>query len=114
MGGPLGNGKQWFPWIHIHDMVAALEHLATGDDHRGPYNICSPNPVRNGQMAMELGKALGRPTAMAAPGFMLKMMMGEVAGTLLGSQKAMPENLQKAGFEFSFPEIDAALADLVS
>jgi len=114
MGGPLGNGKQWFPWIHIHDMVAALEYLAAGDDHRGAYNICSPNPVRNGEMAMALGKALGRPAAMTAPAFMLKMMMGEVAGTLLASQKALPEYLQKSGFEFTFPDIDAALADLVS
>ncbi len=114
MGGPLGNGKQWFPWIHIHDMVAALVYLAAGDDHHGAYNICSPNPVRNGQMATALGKALGRPAAMAAPGFMLKMMMGEVAGTLLASQKTLPENLQKAGFEFSYPVIDAALADLVT
>ncbi len=114
MGGPLGSGKQWFPWIHIHDMVAALEYLAAGDDHHGPFNICSPNPVRNGEMATALGKVLGRPAAMAAPTFMLKMMMGEVAGTLLASQKALPENLQRAGFEFTFPEIDAALADLVS
>lgn len=113
MGGPLGNGKQWFPWIHIRDMVAALEYLANGDDLRGPFNICSPNPVRNGQMATALGNALGRPAAMAAPGFMLKMMMGEVAGTLLASQKVLPENLQKAGFVFSYPEIDTALADLV-
>ncbi len=114
MGGPLGSGKQWFPWIHIHDMVGALEYLAAGDDHHGPYNICSPNPVRNGVMATALGKALGRPAVMTAPAFMLKMMMGEVAGTLLASQKALPDNLQRAGFEFTFPEIDAALADLVS
>ncbi len=114
MGGPLGSGKQWFPWIHIHDMVAALEYLAAGDDLHGPFNICSPNPVRNGEMATALGKVLGRPAAMAAPAFMLKMMMGEVSGTLLASQKALPENLQRSGFEFTFPEIDAALADLVS
>ncbi len=114
MGGPLGDGRQWFPWIHIHDMVAALEFLAAGDSHRGPYNTCSPNPVRNARMSSALGKALGRPAAVAVPSFMLKMMMGEMAGTLLASQKVLPEKLQQAGFEFAFTEIDAALADLVA
>lgn len=113
MGGPLGSGRQWFPWIHIDDMVAALVFLADGSDCRGPYNICAPHPVRNGQMATALGRTLGRPAAMPAPPFMLKMMMGEVAGVLLASQKTIPDRLQEAGFEFRFSGIEAALADLM-
>ena len=113
MGGPLGSGKQWFPWIHIHDMVSALVYLAAGEDHSGAFNICAPHPVRNGQMAAALGKVLGRPAAVAAPAFMLKMMMGEMAGTLLGSQRALPVRLQKSGFEFEYPKIDTALLHLV-
>jgi hypothetical protein len=113
MGGSLGDGRQWFPWIHIHDMVEALTFLAAGDGHRGAYNICAPHPVRYGQMAAALGKAMGRPAVMPAPAFMLKMMMGEMAATLLASQKALPEKLQRAGFEFTFPRLDTALADLV-
>jgi hypothetical protein len=94
-------------------MVEALTFLAAGDGHRGAYNICAPHPVRYGQMAAALGKAMGRPAVMPAPAFMLKMMMGEMAATLLASQKALPEKLQRAGFEFTFPRLDTALADLV-
>ncbi|MEJ2155080.1 MAG: TIGR01777 family oxidoreductase [Desulfobacteraceae bacterium] len=112
-GGPLGSGKQWFPWIHIQDLVAALTFLSAGGSHRGAFNICAPHPVRNRQMAAALGKALGRPAAVAAPAFMLKMMMGEMAGVLLGSQRTLPAELQQAGFAFAFPRIDAALAHLI-
>jgi uncharacterized protein (TIGR01777 family) len=112
LGGPLGNGRQWFPWIHVHDMVAALAFLAAGDGRCGEYNICAPHPVRNGRMADALGKALGRPAAMTAPAFMLKMMMGEMAGVLLGSQRTLPERLRQAGFQFAFPRIGSALEHL--
>ncbi|MGD8844862.1 MAG: TIGR01777 family oxidoreductase, partial [Desulfobacteraceae bacterium] len=80
VGGPLGNGQQWFPWIHIQDMVEALEFVASGSDRTGPFNLCAPHPVRNRAMAAALGKVLGRPAGMPAPAFMLKMMMGELAG----------------------------------
>lgn len=114
MGGPLGSGRQWFPWIHMDDMVAALEFLGTGAELTGPVNVCAPQPVRNSQMAEALGRALGRPAKMAAPAFVLKMVMGELAGTLLGSQRALPERLLASGFEFTFPQIDTALKNLVS
>lgn len=113
VGGPLGNGKQWFPWIHVQDMVAALEYLACGADLTGPFNLCAPSPVTNAAMAAALGKALDRPAGMPAPAFMLKMMMGELAGVLLGSQRALPSRLLESGFRFQFPEIDTALANLV-
>ena len=114
VGGPLGNGEQWFPWIHIQDMVEALEFLASGSDLTGSFNVCAPHPVRNRVMAAALGKVLGRPASMPVPAFLLKMMMGELAGVLLGSQKALPAKLMENGFEFSFPEIEAALENLVS
>jgi uncharacterized protein (TIGR01777 family) len=114
VGGPLGNGQQWFPWIHIQDMVEALEFLASGSDRTGSFNVCAPHPVRNRMMATALGKVLGRPAGMPAPAFMLKMMMGELAGVLLGSQKALPAKLMENGFKFSFPEIKAALENLVT
>jgi uncharacterized protein (TIGR01777 family) len=113
VGGPLGNGKQWFPWIHMQDMVAALAYLASGADLTGPFNLCAPNPVSNAMMAAALGKALGRPAGMPAPAFMLKMVVGELAGVLLGSQRALPSSLLASGFRFQFPEIDTALANLV-
>ncbi len=113
VGGPLGNGKQWFPWIHIQDMVAALWFLGAGTELSGPFNLCAPYPVRNSAMAAALGKVLDRPAGMPAPAFMLKMMMGELAGVLLASQRTLPSNLLESGFQFRFPKIDAALENLV-
>lgn len=113
IGGPLGNGRQWFPWIHIDDLTAACCHLASRDDLHGPFNFCAPQPVRNLEMARTLGKVLGRPAKMAVPPFVLKMMMGEMAGVLLGGQRAVPSRLTAAGFEFRYPKIDGALSDLV-
>jgi uncharacterized protein (TIGR01777 family) len=114
VGGPLGHGRQWFPWIHIQDLLGALDFLASRSDLRGPFNLCAPQPVTNGQMADALGKVLGRPAKMAVPAFMLKMMMGELGDVLLSSQRALPVNLLAAGFEFGFPQIDMALANLIN
>ena len=114
VGGPLGNGRQWFPWIQIQDLVRALNFLAARTGLKGPFNLCAPHPITNGQMADALGKALGRPAKMAVPAFMLKMMMGELGGVLLSSQRTLPARLLAAGFEFRFPQIDKALANLIS
>ncbi len=113
VGGPLGNGRQWFPWIHIEDLVRALVYMATHNDLTGQFNMTAPHPVRNGDMALALGRVLGRPALLAVPRFMLKVTMGELAGVLLSSQRALPTHLLKAGFEFSYSKIDDALVDLV-
>lgn len=114
LGGPLGNGQQWFPWIHIQDMVAALYFLAGGANLSGPFNLCAPHPVRNGMFAETLGRVLARPAAMAMPAFMLKMAMGEIGGVLLASQRVLPTHLSEAGFEFGYPQIEVALENLVA
>jgi uncharacterized protein (TIGR01777 family) len=113
VGGPLGSGRQWFPWIHIQDLLNALKFLATQSDLKGPFNLCAPHPVTNAEMAAALGKVLGRPAKMAVPAFMLRMMMGELGDVLLSSQRTLPARLLAAGFEFDFPRIDTALADLI-
>lgn len=112
VGGPLGNGRQWFPWIHIQDLLGALNFLAGRPELKGPFNLCAPAPVTNARMADALGKALGRPARMAVPAFILKMTMGELGDVLLSSQRTLPANLLAAGFDFSFPRIDSALDDL--
>lgn len=112
VGGPLGTGRQWFPWIHMHDLVGALEFLAFTESLSGPFNLTAPNPVRNKEMAAALGKVLGRPAVLAAPAFMLKLAMGELSGVLLGSQRALPNKLLEAGYDFAFPGIEAALENL--
>lgn len=113
MGGPLGSGQQWFPWIHITDHIEALDFLANRSGLSGAFNLCAPDPVRNRTLALALGRALGRPALMAVPGFMLKMTMGEMADVLLAGQRAVPANLLAMDFKFQYATIEAALADLV-
>ena len=113
MGGPLGSGRQWFPWIHIQDLVRALNFLAMRSDLAGPFNLCTPHPVTNAAMAGALGKALGRPAKLSMPAFMVRMMAGELGNALLCSQRTLPARLSAAGFEFDFDRIDVALADIV-
>ena len=113
MGGPLGNGQQWFPWIHIDDLKAALQYVIEQEAVSGPLNFCAPQPVRNRELAQTLGRVLHRPAIIPVPGFMLRVTMGEVASALLASQRVIPEHLQHHGFEFRFPGLETALRDLV-
>jgi len=113
VGGPLGDGMQWFPWIHMDDIIAAVKFLVTTDATRGPFNFCAPNPVRNLELAKALGDVLQRPAVMPAPAFMIRLVMGEFGNTLLASQRAVPAKLLDSGFEFAFPELHDALVDLV-
>lgn len=113
MGGPLGKGRQWVPWIHMSDLVNAIGYLLTHDDLGGVYNLCSPNPARSRDLAAALGRVLKRPAKMAAPSFMLRVMMGEVADVMMASQRAVPRRLMEAGFDFKFPQLENALRDIL-
>ncbi|AZE87484.1 TIGR01777 family oxidoreductase [Pseudomonas orientalis] len=112
LGGPIGNGRQWMPWVHIQDQIALIDFLLHKADARGPYNACAPHPVRNREFARTLGQVLHRPAFMPMPAFALKVGLGELSGLLLGGQKAVPERLLAAGFTFQFTELRAALDDL--
>ena len=112
-GGPLGDGRQWVPWIHLQDVLSAVQYLLETPSLSGPFNFSAPNPVRNRQLAATLGRVLSRPAFMPAPRAMLRLMLGEVAGSLVESQRAVPQNLLDSGFRFRFPEIDAALQNIV-
>ncbi len=113
VGGPLGRGRQWVPWIHITDEVRAVRFLMENPDAREPYNLTAPNPVPNAQMARVLGRVLGRPSWLPVPAPALRLLLGEMADVLLTGQRAVPQRLLEAGFIFRFPELDAALADLL-
>jgi uncharacterized protein len=113
IGGPLGDGMQWFPWIHIDDVVSAIV-FTVSDTIRGPVNFCAPNPVRNRDLAGTLGRVLKRPSFMPAPGFMIRLVMGELGGVLLSSQRAMPQKLLNSGFRFLYPGLTAALDQIIS
>ncbi|PIB56078.1 TIGR01777 family oxidoreductase [Pseudomonas sp. 2995-1] len=114
LGGPIGNGRQWMPWVHIKDQIALIDFLLHKDDASGPYNACAPHPVRNREFAKTLGQVLNRPAFMPMPAFALKVGLGELSGLLLGGQKAIPERLMAAGFTFQFTELHTALDDLSS
>lgn len=114
LGGPIGNGRQWMPWVHIKDQIALIDFLLHRIDASGPYNACAPKPVRNREFAKTLGAVLHRPAFMPMPALALKVGLGELSLLLLGGQKAMPARLLEAGFTFQFTDLRAALDDLSS
>jgi uncharacterized protein (TIGR01777 family) len=113
LGGPIGSGKQYMPWIHLHDHVELIAAALRDDGLRGPMNLTAPEPVTNAAFARALGRALRRPAFMPLPAFALKAALGEAATVLLSSQRAVPQRAISAGFSFRYPEIEQALADIV-
>jgi len=113
LGGPLGNGEQWFPWIHMHDLLCAYQFVIDNPEAGGPVNFCAPRPVRNKELAAKLGSALNRPAFMPAPAFMLKLLLGEFAESLLNSQRAVPHKLENLGFKFKYADMDSALGEII-
>ncbi|HET9658676.1 MAG TPA: TIGR01777 family oxidoreductase [Kineosporiaceae bacterium] len=108
LAGPLGNGRQWWPWITLDDEVAALIFLLDGG-LAGPVNLCAPEPARNREVTAALGQALHRPTLLPAPAPALRLALGEFAGDVLASQRALPRRLLGAGYRFAQPTLaDAA------
>jgi uncharacterized protein (TIGR01777 family) len=112
-GGPLGNGRQWLPWIHIADEVAAIRFLIEREDARGPFNLTAPRPLTNRDFSSALGKALHRPSLAPAPGFALRAVLGEMADMLLNGQRAVPQRLLELGYAFRYPEALLALRNLL-
>lgn len=114
LGGPLGSGKQWMSWIHIEDEVGAILYAIEKEGLEGPLNLTAPNPVTNADFTRALGKALRRPAFFPVPGFVLRLMLGEMAKTLLLSgQRVVPRELEKGGYRFHFSDLDEALDDLL-
>lgn len=117
LGGRLGNGRQWWSWIHIEDFVRAVMRIvepAAATAPIGPINMTAPNPSTNAEFTKMLAHALHRPTLLPLPEAMVRLAFGELADEgLLSSAKVVPERLLASGFQFKFPELDGALADLV-
>ncbi|MGD0501024.1 MAG: TIGR01777 family oxidoreductase [Bryobacteraceae bacterium] len=112
LGGPLGDGRQWMSWIHIEDL-AELFRFAVETPLEGAVNAVAPNPVENSAFTRELARALRRPALLPAPKFALRALFGEMADALLSSQRAIPQAAVRAGFQFRFPNLAPALADLL-
>lgn len=113
IGGRLGSGRQWMPWVHLEDLRAAMVHAVLSESLTGPINATAPAPERNSDFTRKLAAAVHRPAIFPVPGFVLKTVLGGFGGALLAGQKAVPAALQKDGFEFRFPTLEAALEDLI-
>lgn len=113
IGGPIGSGQQWFSWVHIKDLAEASAFLIKHREIPGPVNVCSPNPVKNKDLAKALGRALHRPSFMPAPGFMIKLVLGEFGSVILEGQRVLPRRLLEKGFTFQYPDIDKALQSII-
>lgn len=113
LGGRLGSGHQWMPWIHLHDQVALIDFLLHHPTAGGPYNACAPQPVRNAEFTRSLAQELHRPALLPLPASLLRVGFGELSGLLLGGQHTLPERLLAEGFAFRFSELRAALVDLL-
>lgn len=112
VGGPLGNGKQWFPWVHIKDIEKAVEYIIRNKELNGPFNLVGSEPVRQKNFAQVLGKILNRPAFIPTPAFAVRMIMGEMGKSLLNSQKVAPSRLGSFGCDFLFNDIEEALKDI--
>lgn len=113
-GGPLGNGKQWWSWIHIQDLARLYLYALDASGLKGPLNGTAPNPVRNQEFSQKLATVLNRPCLLPAPGFAMRLVLGEVAEVILNGQKVLPQVALDQGFEFRFPECEPALRDLLN
>jgi len=113
LGGNLGSGQQWMAWVHVDDVVAMINWALDTPSVSGPVNATAPFPVRNAEFTRTLAKAVNRPAFLPAPWFALRMIFGEFANSLFFSQRVEPKVALSQGFEFKFPKLDEAIADVV-
>lgn len=114
VGGPIGSGDQFLPWVHMDDVVRGIIFPMEQEEFRGVYNLVSPQPVTMNYFAKTFGSVLKRPSWLSVPDLALFVLYGEGAKVILSGQKALPEKLLSAGYEFSFSELSPALRDIVA
>ncbi len=112
LGGRIGSGRQPFPWVHIYDLVRALEAVVTDPSIHGPVNVCAPQIITNAQFTKALAQAVHRPAVLPVPEFALRLRFGELASMLSKGQAVRPAVLYDHGFAFQYPDIDQALQDI--
>ena len=113
LSGPLGTGRQWWPWVHRGDVVGLILHAVGTDAVEGPMNVCAPTPVRQREFAERLGRVLRRPAFLPAPRPALRLALGEFASEVLGSRRMRPAVAQRTGYGYRFEDLDAALRDAI-
>ncbi|MBC9726089.1 TIGR01777 family oxidoreductase [Streptomyces sp. TRM68367] len=109
LGGRMGDGRQYWSYVALYDEVAAIRHLLDRDDLSGPFNLTAPQPLTNREITAAMGRVLRRPTLFAVPAPVLRAVLGELAGDVLGSKRVLPTRLLESGFTFAFPGIDDAI-----
>lgn len=114
LGGRLGSGRQWFPWIHLDDLIGAMQFVLNRPEIRGPVNFCAPNPVRNKDFSQTLAAVLKRPARLPVPAPLLRLAAGELGTLILNSQRVSPKKLLANGFEFAYPDVESALRSALS
>ena len=113
LGGPLGSGRQWWPWIHLDDLIGLMRH-ALEQEVQGVLNATAPHPVRQREFARTLGRALHRPAVVPAPALALKFVLGDMAPEVLWSRRVIPRRALESGYRFRFAELESALRDILS
>jgi len=113
LGGPLGSGRQWWSWVHLDDVVGLITFALENEALIGAVNATAPNPVRQGEFARTLGRVLRRPAVLPAPAFALRLALGEFAGELLASTRAIPQKAQEMGYRFQYSELEGALQQIL-
>jgi len=113
LGGKMGSGKQFWSYISMADEISALKFLLTNESISGPVNLTAPQPATNAQVTKSMGRILRRPTLFPVPAFILKTVLGEFSQEILGSTRVVPTVLERNGFQFSHPTLDASLQTLI-
>jgi len=114
LGGRLGNGQQWMSWIHRQDWIAIAQTMIADSSMQGAYNATAPNPVTNSEFTRTLAQCLKRPALLTVPASLLKTLLGEMSGLVLGSQRVIPDRLLAQGFSFQYPDLSSALNQIFS
>jgi uncharacterized protein (TIGR01777 family) len=114
LGGHVGSGKQWMSWIHIDDLINIVLHLMANESLQGPFNATTPNPETNRDFASKLGATLHRPAIMWAPGWAMRLLVGEIAHLYVTGQKVVPRRLLESGYKFRYPELPLALSEILA
>jgi uncharacterized protein (TIGR01777 family) len=114
IGGPVGGGAQYVPWVHLDDVVGAILHCLDHEDAAGPVNLTAPNPVTNRELSHTLGRVLHRPAVLPVPAAALRLLYGEMATIILGGARVIPGRLGELGYTFQYAELEPALRDVLS
>ncbi|CAL9556004.1 TIGR01777 family oxidoreductase [Streptomyces sp. enrichment culture] len=109
LGGRLGDGRQYWSFVALHDVVAALRHLLEHEGLSGPFNVTAPRPATNAEITRVMARVLRRPAVFAVPAPVLRTVLGEMSGDVLGSARVLPKRLLESGFRFAFPDVEGAV-----